>query len=60
MNKMDIWMAIHSGIESAKPIEKQIELLLLRELFYQIQEVNSNLKCISDKLNLKEKCQDEM
>jgi len=48
-NKIETWIAIHEGIRMAKPIEKQVELLLLRELFYQIKELNENIKTFNHK-----------
>ena len=52
MDKTEIWITIHEGIQSTTSIEKKVELLLLRELFYQIKEINQNLKTISDKLRM--------
>jgi len=54
MNGTERWINIHEGIMHTKSIEKKVELLLLRELFYQFKEINSNLKEIKESIEKKQ------
>lgn len=44
MKEIRDWWDIHSGIESTHELSEKVKLMLLREICYQLRDLNNNFK----------------